>query len=356
MNNSRRRCFITAELGTAHGGSQEKAHRLIEAAAASGVDAVKFQWVIAREILHPLAGIIELPGGPTPLFSQFQALERPFEFYAFLKEKSEQSGLEFLCSPFGLESLEGIRRLGCKRVKFASPELNHLPLIEEAWTFQQIILSTGLSTLGDIEEAVSLCGRKSLVLHCVTRYPAPEAEYNLNVLPHISALLGVEVGVSDHSRHPELIPALTAALGGRMVEKHFTIKRTDQGLDDPIALEPEEMNRLVRAVRRAEDEGLEGTIERLSSEYGAAGVKAILGDGRKVLAPSELPYYASTNRSIMAVEDILPGEILTRENTALLRSETNLSPGLPPRFWQEVLGRRARKKISSGEGIRWYFL
>ena len=320
------------------------------------MDAVKFQWVIAREILHPQAGSIDLPGGPTPLFRRFQELERPPEFYAFLKEESERVGVEFLCSPFGHESLEGLRRLGCKKVKIASPELNHLPLLEATGDFERIILSSGLSTLGDIEEALNLCGRRSLLLHCITHYPAPEEEYNLNLLPHLAALLGVEVGVSDHSRHPELVPALTAALGGRAVEKHFTLSRTDGGLDDPIALDPKEMGRLVQAVRRAEGEGLEGTVDRLSSEYGASKIKAILGDGRKVLAPSEAPYYATTNRSILALRDISPGEVLTEENTALLRSETNLSPGLPPRYWGEILGRRAKKKIPPGGGILWSHL
>lgn len=346
-------CYIAAELGTAHGGSREKARRLIGAAAEAGVSAVKFQWVIAREILHPKAGSIALPGGSLPLFERFRELEQPPEFYAFLKEESERAGVEFLCSPFGLESLEGLRRLGAEKVKIASPELGHIPLLKGSVKFNKIILSSGVSTLGDIEEAVNITGKSSLLLHCVTHYPAPEEEYNLNLLPHLSALFGVDTGVSDHSRDPQLVPALTAALGGAMVEKHFTLSRDDGGLDDPIALTPPEMAEMVTSIRRAEAEGLEGTKERLSAQHGAVRIEAILGSGRKVLAPSEAAYYSTTNRSVMAWQDIESGELLTEKNTALLRSETNLSPGLPPRHWPDLLGRRAQKKIPSGEGIRW---
>ncbi len=347
------RCRIVAELGTAHGGSREKARRLIAAAAEAGADTVKFQWVIAREILHPRAGSIDLPGGSIPLFQRFLGLEQPPEFYAFLKEESEKAGVTFLCSPFGLESLAGLEALGVREVKIASPELNHLPLLEGALRFDRIILSSGVSTLGDMEEAAALTGEKALFLHCVTHYPAPEEEYNLNLLPPLAALLGVEMGVSDHSLDPVLVPSLTAALGGVMVEKHFTLSKTDGGLDDPIALAPGEFAALVRAVRRAEEEGLEETLRRLSAEFGATKVEAVLGSGKKILAPGEAPFYRTTNRSILALEDIAPGEPVTRENSALLRSETNLPPGLPPRYWPLVIGRRARKKIPSGEGITW---
>jgi len=346
-------CRIVAEIGTAHGGSRDKARRLIGAAAETGADTVKFQWVIAREILHPRAGSLDLPGGSIPLYQRFLELEQPPEFYTFLKEECERAGVGFLCSPFGLESLAGLRALGVREVKIASPELNHLPLLEEARCFDGVILSSGVSTLGDMEEAVAVTGDSTVILHCVTRYPAPEEEYNLNLLPHLAAVLGVATGVSDHSLNPVLVPALTAALGGVMVEKHFTLSKTGGGLDDPIALGPEEFTTLVQAVRRAEREGREETIRRLSAGFGEARVRAVLGSGKKVLAPSEAPYYDTTNRSIMALEDIAPGEPVSRENSALLRSETNLTPGLPPRFWPLVLGRRAQKKIPSGEGITW---
>ena len=207
--------------------------------------------------------------------------------------------------------------------------------------------------MADLEEAVNMTAGNTVLLHCVTRYPAPEEEYNLNLLPHLSAVLGVDTGVSDHSLNPVLVPALTAALGGVMVEKHFTMSKTGGGLDDPIALGPEEFASLVKAVRRAERDGREETIKRLSAEFGEARVKAVLGSGKKVLAPSERPFYQTTNRSIMALKDIAKGEPVSRENSALLRSETNLSPGLPPRFCPLLLGRRTQKKIPSGEGITW---
>jgi len=349
-------CRIVAEVGTAHGGKKEKARRLIGTAAEAGVDVVKFQWVIADEILHPLSGNIDLPGGSIPLFQRFKELELPAEFYHYLRQECLAAGVEFLCAPFGLKSLQGLKKMGVREIKIASPELNHIPLLNESRDMPSKILSSGVSTLADIEEAVNLAGDGITLLHCVTNYPAREEEYNLNLLPHLKALIGVPVGTSDHSMDPEIIPALTAALGGTLVEKHFTLSREDGGLDDPIAQPPEEMALLVKAVRRAEKEGLEATEERLSRIHGKEMIKNVMGTGKKVLARGESQYYKTTKRSILSVKDIPAGEIITNKNTALLRSETNLSPGLPPREWSAIIGHRAAKKIPAGTGLGWHHI
>ena len=152
---SPKRVFIIAELGTSHGADPVKAGELIEAAAEAGADCIKFQMVYAREILHPNTGEVTLPGGKTRLYDRFRDLELPPSFFADMKEKVEKKGLIFLCTPFGLESAGDLRALEPKCIKIASPELNFTGLLREIASYKlPIFLSTGVSRLGDIEEAL----------------------------------------------------------------------------------------------------------------------------------------------------------------------------------------------------------
>ncbi|GAH56234.1 unnamed protein product, partial [marine sediment metagenome] len=203
-------CLIVAELGSAHLGDLERAYQLIDSAADAGADCVKFQLIIADEIVHPRTGVIDLPGGKIPVYQRFKKLERGVEFYAEIKEYAEKRGAIFLCSAFGIESARLLRSLNIQAIKIASPELNHYPLLEEVAGYNvPLILSTGVSTLGDIEKALAVtCSTsgKTILLHCVTSYPAPEDDYNLKLIPNLSALFGTTVGVSDHSKDPLLIP------------------------------------------------------------------------------------------------------------------------------------------------------
>jgi N-acetylneuraminate synthase len=165
------------------------------------------------------------------------------------------------------------------------------------------------------------------------------------------------VGVSDHSRDPVLVPALAALYGAALIEKHFTLDASGGGLDDPIALGPRDFAALVKEVRAAETEAAAGrgteAREALEAAYGKERVLRVLGSGLKTLAPSEAANYATTRRSIHALRDIPAGERLAAENTALLRSEKNLRPGLPPDMWETVLGRPASRDIPAGEGLVW---
>ena len=371
--------LIAAEIGTSHGGDIGRARELVAAAAEAGADAAKFQIVFADEILHPASGLVDLPGGRIPLYESFRNLERPPEFYAELKDAAEERGLLFICSPFGLRSARILRDIGTRVFKIASPELNHYPLLREVASYgRPVILSSGVSTLGDLERAVAAV-RAALgnasggtqpaagnepeplpplsILHCVTAYPAPEEEYNLRVIPNLAAVFGLPTGVSDHSRDLVLVPALAALQGARIIEKHFTLERSGGGLDDPIALPPGDFSRMVREVRAAESELAAGreseALDALEAACGAARVRAALGDGIKRLAPSEAGNYAATNRSVHALRDLAAGDVLTEENTALLRSEKNLRPGLPPEFRPTILGSRVLRPVPSGEGILW---
>ena len=351
--------LIIAELGTSHGGNLSKAKEMAAAAAESGAACIKFQMVFADEILHPNTGEVSLPGGRIRLYDRFKQLEKPPEFYAEIKEYVESLGLLFLCTPFGLKSARILRELQPKIVKIASPELNFTALLEEisGWGLP-VLLSTGVSTLSDIEKAINHCSlfidNCSLLclLHCVTAYPAPETDYNLRVLKSLSSVFGVSVGVSDHSLDPELVPALAVTQGAAVIEKHFCLSRNDPGLDDPIALPPDEFARMVKAVRRAAEIGPEETLAALMRDRGNSVIEAVLGSGVKTLAPSEMENYSRTNRSIHALRDIHPGEIITAEDFAVLRTEKILRPGLPPSMAGQICGRTARQFIPAGEGIR----
>jgi len=348
-------CLVVAELGTGHLGSPERARELVDAAAGAGADCAKFQLVHADEILHPLSGSVQLPTGRVELYRRFRELEQPVSFFAELKRYTEKKGLLFLCSPFGLQSARELRSLGVAALKIASPELNHFPLLEEAAGYGlPLFLSSGVSTLADIEHALAVTGRDRVVLlHCITAYPAPEEEYNVGLLANLRAIFGVEVGLSDHSLDPVLVPALAVLHGARVVEKHLTRSRAGSGLDDPVALEPGPFACMVRAVREAEAAGPPEALRRLERDHGAERVRRVIGAGVKELAPSERANYHRTNRSIHAVAEIPAGSVIGADDLAVLRTEKVLRPGLGPEFLPVVTGRRAGRTIPAGEGVTW---
>jgi len=351
--------LIIAELGTGHRGDPERAGRLVEAAAEAGADCVKLQMVIADEILHPNCGEVPLPGGNIRLYETFRSLEVPQAFYAEVKAHVERLGLLFLCTPFGPESARLLRELNPSAVKIASPELNHTALLRAvaAWKLPTF-LSSGVSTLADIEEALAILEaanpdfrESTCLLHCITAYPAPETEYNLRLLQSLSAIFGVPSGISDHSLDAELVPALAVRCGARAIEKHLCLSRSDPGLDDPVALPPQDFRRMALAVAEAA-RSPEESLSRLNAAYGEATIRAVLGDGIKRLAPSERANYGRTNRSLHALKDIPAGSVLEPGDFAPLRTEKILRPGLPPAWAERIVGRRTAARIPAGEGIR----
>ncbi|NNM67708.1 MAG: spore coat protein [Spirochaetales bacterium] len=348
-------CYLIAEIGTSHQKDRSKARELIQAAAEAGAQCAKFQVVLADEILHPLTGELDLPGGRVSIYERFRALEASPEFYAFCKDEAEAAGLDFLASPFGVKSARLLHDLDCSWYKVASPELNHFPLLEELATYQRpLVMSTGVSRLGDIEAAWDVLeGVPKALLHCVTAYPAPPQEYNLRLLRPLSVLFGCPVGVSDHSLDPDLVPSVAVGAGARLIEKHFCLSRTDAGLDDPIALEPAMFARMAKTVRLLE--GLEEEEKRfwLESRWGTELVEQVLGDGRKLLAESEKANYERTNRSLHAVGDLKPGQVLKAEDVRVLRTEKVLRPGLPPQFLSIILGKRLVRGVAAGQGLVW---
>ena len=368
--------LIIAELGTSHNGDISRAKLMIDAAKNAGAMCIKFQIVYADEILHPNTGEVPLPGGKIKLYDQFKSLETPPEFYDEMKNYTESSGLLFLRTPFGLKSASILKNMHPKMVKIASPELNFTSLLEEIASWKlPTLLSTGVSRLSDIETALeqfknlltphqtegstslltpnsTLLTPNACLLHCVTAYPAPETDYNLRILPNLASIFGVAAGVSDHSADPELVPSLAVSMGAAAVEKHFCLSKNDPGLDDPIALDPDDFSVMVKAVKKAAKDGSEDTIAYYSRKRGEELVEQILGDGVKRLAPSEMENYSRTNRSIHALLDLKAGEVLKKSDFAVLRTEKILRPGLEPCREKEIEGKTVKNNIPAGEGIR----
>jgi sialic acid synthase SpsE len=361
---------IIAELGTSHGGDPKKAADLVAAAAETGADCIKCQIVYADEILHPETGMVRLPGGDIPLYQVFKILEQKPEFYARIKEEAEKRGLLFLASPFGPKSAAELKKLSPKAVKIASPELNYCSLTAEiaSWGIKTYI-STGISLLGDIEAALEpFCEARNapelegerpgpeqpspVLLHCVTAYPAPAEDYNLRLLPLLGGIFGCETGVSDHSLDPVLVPVLAAAMGAAAIEKHFCLSRDDPGLDDKIALPPEDFAAMVKAVRRASLMEKSAILSEIGDMYGPECVEKVLGDGVKRLASSEKANYERTRRSIHAMRAIEAGEIINGAMIGILRTEKVLRPGLAPSWEEKIIGKRAKTAIPAGQGIR----
>ncbi|WP_407396902.1 N-acetylneuraminate synthase family protein [Treponema sp.] len=362
---------IIAEIGTAHSGDLTKAFELIDASKEAGADCVKFQWVYADEILHPDTGFVDLPNGRTRLYDNFKTLECNQEFYAKCMEYARKKNILFACSPFGLKSLRELAELKPDAIKIASPEVNHYPMLNACSEFYgkiPLILSSGVSKLGDIEKAIDIleCTEKKecapmkmpvlTLLHCLTFYPAPEDEYNVRCVNTLGKIFGVPTGISDHSMDPVLVPVLSVAMGGTMIEKHITLSRKDSGLDDPVALEPEMFKLMVHSVHQAEavlrHSGENEIYRQLEYEYPREKLESILGTGVKKLAPAEKSNYGRTNRSLHYMRSMKKGEKIGTADISVLRTEKILTPGIGPEFLELVTGAVLTKDVENGAGVR----
>lgn len=342
---------IIAEIGTSHGGNLSKAKELIDAAKESGANTAKFQWVIADEIVSPHAGKIKLPNGDIDIYKSFKEVENDVLFYFELKEYCQKKDILFLCSIFGFESLTLLSIVNPDCIKIASPEVNYLQLISEipAHT-SQVILSDGISTYIDITRCIDILKDTNIcILHCVTQYPATMELYQLSRILIYAHIFKCNTGISDHSTHPFLLPALACLLGSTCTEKHFTLNKKDNGLDDSFALEPHEFKLMCEAISYSSEIDIsEHNISQLNIPHLQDTMEKLVGDlGNKSdketwqeliknnffnksfstgHSPTFFPIYFSTRRSVFSKETI-------EENAAIKnriinkRSETNLSHG-----------------------------
>jgi len=360
--------MIIAEIGTSHEGSVEKAKLLVDAACSAGADFIKFQWVYASEILHPATGFVKLPTGNIPLYQRFKELECPPSFYKEMLDYTHSKGKKFICSPFGLTSLKELLDIHPDAIKIASPELNHYKMLDALRNYRDkqkekipVVLSSGVSTMEDIEKALKITGTENVsLLHCITSYPAPEEEYNLKLIDEYIKKFNISCGVSDHSLDPILVPALSIACGGTIIEKHITLSKKTSGLDDPVALEPEQFGFMCHAINQSQSSinhygkktGSERIIEQISEQFGKERVMKVLGNGIKELAPAEKENYGRTNRSLHYMKDLKKGETIKETDIAILRTEKILTPGISPEYYDTVIGKTLTCDVSSGAGVK----
>jgi len=325
--------FVIAEIGINHDGSVDKALKLIDAAADCGADAVKFQTFRAERLMVPAGGRLSQQGeGTESAYQMFRRLELSREAHKRLKARADGRGVLFLSTPFDEESADFLEDLGVPAFKIASSDLTHLPLLRHlARKGKPLLLSTGMSFLDEVEEAVGtlkLCGARDVVLlHCVSNYPAPPESLNLRVIQTLRERFGLPIGFSDHSQGT-LFALLAAALGARVLEKHFTLSRNDSGPDHQASIEPKDLRDLIAQL---------------------AIVEASLGTGRKHPATAEAMSRQLSRRSIVAAVDIRMHETIAPSMLTCKRPGC----GIDPRDVDRVTGMAASRNIARDSILSW---
>ncbi|MCI0645000.1 MAG: N-acetylneuraminate synthase [Chloroflexi bacterium] len=323
--------FVIAEAGVNHNGDLALAKKLVDAAVAARADAVKFQTFKAEKLISshaPKAAYQqETTGAEESQLAMVKRLEMPYAAFRELYDYCRRQGILFMSTPFDEESADFLAGLGMAVFKAPSGEVTNLPFLAHvAAKGRPLILSTGMSYLGEVETAVRIIeatGNNDLVLlHCVSNYPADPADANLRAMQTLAAAFDRPVGYSDHTLGTEVALA-AVALGACVIEKHFTLDRELPGPDHRASLEPEELAAMVRGIR---------IVERA------------LGHGRKEPTASEANTADVARRSLVAAGDIAAGAVLTEEMIAIKRPGT----GLPPAMRPYLVGRRARVAIPAG--------
>ena len=326
--------FVIAEAGVNHNGSLELAKKLVDAAKDAGADCVKFQTFIAENIVSKHAAKAEYQKTDAKdaesQYDMLKKLELSFHEIRELNEYCAKKDIEFLSTAFDLESVEYLNGLSMKRWKIPSGEITNLPyLLKIARLNKPIILSTGMSTLDEIKNAVTVLKQNGAVditvLHCTTEYPAPYRDVNLRAMLTIKEALNVKVGYSDHTEGIE-VPIAAAALGAVVIEKHFTLDRNMEGPDHSASLEPDEFKSMVNAIRN---------------------IETCLGDGIKQPVEAEIKNMPVVRKSIVAKRDIKKGEVFSEENLVVKRPGN----GISPMRWFDVLGKPAKRDFQEDELI-----
>jgi len=328
--------FVIAEAGVNHNGSLDLALRLVDMAKVCGADAVKFQTFRAHKLATRTAGKAEYQDRTTQKTeSQFEMLQR-LELnecaHRRIIERCQTVGMQFLSSPFDEESTDLLDALNLQLFKVPSGEITNLPFLEYiARKKRPIILSTGMSTLGEVEEAIQVIRRGGVqdltLLHCVTEYPAPYEEVNLRAMQTMKIAFGLPVGYSDHTPGTEIAVA-AVALGATVIEKHFTLDRSLPGPDHSASLEPSELKQMITGIRHVEQ---------------------ALGDGIKAPVPSEIPNISVARKSIVAARSLPAGHRLAEADLVVKRPGT----GIAPKFFGALIGRTLSEAVGEDSIIRW---
>jgi pseudaminic acid synthase len=328
--------FVIAEMSGNHNQSLERALAIVDAASASGAHALKLQTYTADTItLNVRGGDFEIadPGSlwsGKNLHDLYHKAHTPWEWHASIMQRAREYGMVCFSSPFDETAVDFLEELDVPAYKIASFENNHLPLIAKAAsTGKPLIISTGMASLGELEQAVSVArssGCNDLVLlKCTSTYPAKPVNTNIRTIPHLRDLFGCEVGLSDHTMGVGVALA-SVALGATVIEKHFTLSRADGGVDSAFSLEPTEFAILAKESQRV--------WESLGQVY---------------YGPTEAEHKSLIfRRSIYASSDISVGEVFSRTNICIVRP----GHGAPPSFYNDLLGRPARRSYTKGDPLR----
>lgn len=332
-----KKTIIIAEAGVNHNGSIDLAIQLIDEAAKSGADYVKFQTFKTNLLVTPtaeMAGyqkkILDTGGSQADMLKK---LELSQDSFGILARYAEKKGIGFLSTPFDIESAHTLSQLGMDYYKISSGDLTNIPFLRLIAGFgKPIILSTGMANLGEVESAIAALEAESValkditILHCTTEYPAPIDEVNLRAIKTLETCFPAAViGYSDHTDGIDISIA-AVAFGARVIEKHFTLDKEMIGPDHQASLEPSELLEMVKSIRR---------------------VDLAMGNGRKIPTRSEIQNSKLARKSIVAATDISMGTIFSTQNIVVRRP----GDGISPNRWDEVIGTIARKNYKKDEKI-----
>jgi N,N'-diacetyllegionaminate synthase len=337
-------CYIIAEAGVNHNGSEELAHRLIDAAVAAGADAVKFQTFKAEKLVTRQArkaAYQQVQTGDGDQFAMLKALELSDQAHRRLAAYCGETGIEFLSTPFDEESADFLVGLGCRRLKIPSGELTNAPFLRFlAAKGLPMILSTGMAELEEVAEAVALIGRTReengfagplaealTLLHCTSNYPTPLGDVNLRAMRTLADTFHLPVGYSDHTAGDFVAP-IARALGAVVFEKHFTLDRDLPGPDHGASLEPAELARMVRAIRDTD---------------------LVLGSPEKTPSGPELEVRIAARRSVTLARDVAADVPLAAADLTLMRP----GDGIPPAELDKLIGRRLAHALPAGATLKW---
>jgi sialic acid synthase SpsE len=329
-------CYVIAEAGANHNRDLATAHQLVDVAAEAGADAVKFQTYSGATLYSRKTPDFDYLAGTTTKkpHELLEDISLPREWQPELASHCRERGVDFMSTPFDRQAVDELVALDVPAMKVASFEIVDLPFLEYIGSAgKPVIISTGMATIGEIDEALDACraggATEFCVLQCASVYPAPAHIMNLRTIATMHAALGVPTGLSDHTVGIHIPPA-AVALGASVIEKHYTLDRSSPGPDHPFAIEPDELAAMVAHVRE---------------------VEAALGDGVKHGPSKEeaAEMYAKARRSIVAACDIPAGTRITREMLTVKRPGF----GIKPKFIEAVVGRIATRDIEDDDIITW---
>lgn len=325
--------LIIAEAGVNHNGSLKRALDMVEVAAKMGADVIKFQTFIPEQLVTQTAPMANYQqknvSEEASQYAMLKKLSLSFEDFRQIKLRCSQVGIEFISTPFDLQSADFLYSLGMTCWKIPSGEITNLPYLRKIASFGgRIIMSTGMCTLEEVKSAVAVMQDATpniSLLHCTTEYPAPFESVNLRAMLNLAQTFGYPVGYSDHTSGIEAAVA-AVTLGATIIEKHFTLDKMLPGPDHKASLNPIEFQAMVQAIRNTEK---------------------MLGTGEKKPAPAELGNKMVARKSIVASIPIRAGELFTEDNLTAKRPGTGISPML----WDSLLGKTAKYSYAKDEQI-----